>query len=490
MSNTEELVIKDVRRKNLIMLVAFSIAITGALLVTLVNGDFQRSIIYTLSLIIYVSGFILNYYVLKQDFWFPYFMVLVGFGTMITYILIFNGGLQTIGIMFFLLFLSTGHFFPSVFGIGFTLGVIGIVLTRIFPETAQAEVIQGEFLSILVAYILSGVVSMIVIQLNKGQFGQLQQFVKESNEAAEQKEKERALLASHVENLNEEIIDVNHRLQNNLAAQEEITSVIHEIATGSTDQSDRIIDINEHASTSVTQMQQMTEELTELSESFEQSYVATTRGNDLSTELERNMYALLEHIEHLSETFQTLSNNIDETSGFLNNIVDISEQTNLLALNASIEAARAGDAGQGFAVVANEIRNLAETTNGIVDQITTNLNEVNTTNHTALTEMQANVTNVTNHLEETKQVNESFANITAYMEQLQAQFSLFAGYATEVDTSATTIQDQTTELSAIIEQSTAGLQEMNASIDNLQKENAHIGEAMKNIESITTNIQK
>lgn len=489
MSNTDKLTLKDVRRKNSIMLVALSVAVIGALLVTFVNGDFNRSIVYGASLAIYVFGFIVIYYLLKKDFWFPYFMVIVGFGTMIIYTFIFGGGLQTIGIIFFLLFLSTGHFFTSVFVIGYILGIITLILTRLFPEPFQAEVIQSESLSILAAYLLSGLVSIIVIHLNKGQFKQLRMFVNESNEAAEQKENERALLANHVEELNNEIIDINSRLQNNLSAQQELTSVIGEIASGSTDQSDRIVDISEHATLSVEQMQQMTNELNQLTENFDKSRIATTRGNDLSTELEQNMYHLLEHIEQLSHTFQTLSNNVEETSEFLEDIVDISEQTNLLALNASIEAARAGDAGQGFAVVANEIRNLAETTNNIVDQITTNLNEVNTTNSTALDEMQTNVANVTNHLEETKQVNESFANISTYMEQLQGQFSLFEGYASEVDESATVIQDRSTELSAIIEQSTAGLQEMSASVDNLQKENEQIGDRMANIENITANIQ-
>lgn len=490
MSNTDRLALKDVRRKNFMMLIAFSIAMVGALIVTLMNSEFDRMTIYAISLIVFVSGYMFNVFVLKKDFWFPYFMVIVGYGAIIYYILMFTGGLQTIGIMFFLLFLSIGHFFTSVFIIGYVLGAIGLVLTRMVPDPAQADIIHHEFSSILAAYLLSGVVSLVVIQLNKGQFRQLRIFVTESNEAAKQKERERANLAEHVEELNQEIIEVNSRLQNNLKAQQELTSVINEIATGSTDQSDRIVDISEHATVSVNQMQQMTQELAQLTDNFEQSRIATVRGNDLSIELEKNMHHLLEHIEQLSNTFQTLSNNVEEMSGFLGDIVDISEQTNLLALNASIEAARAGDAGQGFAVVANEIRNLAETTNNIVDQITTNLNEVNMTNSTALTEMQANVANVTDHLEETKQVNESFTNISTYMEQLQERFSLFEKYATDVDNSATVIQDRTTELSAIIEQSTAGLQEMNASVDSLQRENEQIGDTMSNIESIASRIQR
>lgn len=490
MSNAESLTLRDVRRKNFIMLIAFSIAIVGALLVTIINEEPSKSIVYGGGLIAYVSGYIVLFFLLKKDFWFPYFMVLIGYGVMITYILVFDGGLQTIGIIFFLLFLSTGHFFTSVFITGYILGIIGLVLTRTFPNPEHAELIQDEFLSVLVAFLLSGLVSFIVIRLNQGQFKQLRIFISESDKAAQQKESERATLASHIEKLNGEIIDVNARLQNSLKAQEELTTVIHEIASGSTDQTDRIVDISEHATRSVEQMQQMTEELTQLTEDFDASQVATVRGNDLSTDLEKNMYNLLENIEQLGDTFQTLSNNVEEMSGFLSDIVDISEQTNLLALNASIEAARAGDAGQGFAVVANEIRNLAETTNGIVDQITTNLNEVNVTNSTALTEMKANVTNVTNHLEETKQVNESFNDITAYMEQLQERFAMFTRYATDVDSSATVIQDRTTELSAIIEQSSAGLQEMNASVDNLQRENEQIGETMTNIENIASNIQE
>src|SRR5690625_4178651 len=173
MSNTESLALKDVRRKNLIMLIAFSIAIVGALLVTIINGEPSKSIVYGLGLIAYVSGYILLILLLKKDFWFPYFMVLIGYGVMIAYILMFDGGLQIIGILFFLLFLSTGHFITSVFVIGYILGIIGLILIRTFPNPLHAELIQGEFLSVLVAFLLSGFVSFIVIRLNQGQFEQL-----------------------------------------------------------------------------------------------------------------------------------------------------------------------------------------------------------------------------------------------------------------------------------------------------------------------------
>src|SRR5699024_6981575 len=105
-------------------------------------------LVYGVGLIAYVSGYILLVLLLKRDFWFPYFMVLLGYGVMIAYILKFDGGLQIIGIIFFLLFLSTGHFLTPVFVIGYMLGIIGLILIRIFPNPQHAELIQEEFLSV------------------------------------------------------------------------------------------------------------------------------------------------------------------------------------------------------------------------------------------------------------------------------------------------------------------------------------------------------
>lgn len=98
---------------------------------------------------------------------------------------------------------------------------------------------------------------------------------------------------------------------------------------------------------------------------------------------------ILEQSELLSNTANQLANSINEIHQFVNNINNISNQTNMLALNASIEAARTGAAGAGFAVVAKSMASLSADTKNAANQILTLLTDLDE----RVVEMQKAITN-------------------------------------------------------------------------------------------------
>lgn len=488
MSEADKLRSNDLHRKNIIMLIAFSIAVIGALSVTFIQTEFNKSIVYGSGLATYLIGYVILHFI-KKGHWFPYYMVLVGNTTMIIYTGIYGGGVQTLGIFFFILFISTAHFIAPVFITSFILGLVGLFMTWSFPDPAQAEVIEQGALSFIVAFVLSGMVSIIVIHLNKNQFGQIELLLKQSEQDAHEKEKQRQALEENVDGIIAHITDVNTRVQHNVQAQDELANVITEIAAGSTSQTDQIISISENAQNTVEQMNAMLGDLESLKQSFLASEQEVVAGNQLSVTLSENMNTMITHIQTLSETFNHLTENVQETSQFLEQITDVSKQTNLLALNASIEAARAGDAGQGFAVVAEEIRKLADTTNDIVSKIATNMEVVHDTNNEALKQMTFNLETVTQQVDDTNSVSHSFAEITAYFQELNEQFEHFTTLAAEAGDSAEEIGTATTDLSSVIEEASAGLQEMSATVENTQEDHHEISDAMKNTESIAKSME-
>jgi methyl-accepting chemotaxis protein len=130
---------------------------------------------------------------------------------------------------------------------------------------------------------------------------------------------------------------------------------------------------------------------------------------------------LSKEMSNSMEAVNRLADNSTNISSILGTIKGIAEQTNLLALNAAIEAARAGEQGRGFAVVADEVRTLASRTQGSAAEIEGLIKEVQQNIQRAVETMEINRTMVNKTVDSSAQVGEALESIQGSMQEIQSK---------------------------------------------------------------------
>ncbi|WP_288461674.1 methyl-accepting chemotaxis protein [uncultured Pseudomonas sp.] len=236
------------------------------------------------------------------------------------------------------------------------------------------------------------------------------------------------------------------------SAAEEMTAVIDEAGRGYVRQNDEV----NQAASAVTEMSSAVEEVArnaaDAASTSLHTQTLTSDGLDKVTRTVQSIEALAQNVASTSEQIQALSSRAQDINAVVEVIRGIAEQTNLLALNAAIEAARAGEQGRGFAVVADEVRALAHRTQQSTREIEQMIGAIQSDSSLAVKAMAESQQLAGESTSVAQLANVSLEQIAASISQINDRNAVIATaaeeqaqVAREIDRNITSIRDLATQ---------------------------------------------